>query len=216
MNDKFHIRCCSNEVIQTVLEDGFIGVLTANSIEFNSVYNLIEPFYGLDYIISGAIESNKLFFGVLGCAPICLIKLKDQGSVKKNASLNILHELSEKLPLKSVLAVGNCFLINDSLELGDVVISTSIYPCDTNKIENGVRSKVKPIKSQKFNSFIGLSDVSKILEEFEFNIKTGPIVSTETLVDCERYKSDLVKTYSDVLAGEMEGTGVASFCSKKK
>jgi nucleoside phosphorylase len=209
-------RNCSIELVKQVLNNDFILIITANSIEFKSLENILKPLNGLDYIVECDIDSHHLYFGILGVAPVGIVKLKDQGSIKKLASHGVLHDIYSRIIYNGVFAVGNCFAINDDLDIGNVIASSQLIPYDISEIKDGKRSSAEPVDSIKFKSLLELCKTDDVFKELDFDIVLGQVLSSETLVNCKKHKSEIKECYTEALAGEMEGTGVATFCSKKK
>ena len=201
----------SDVVVGQILQGGCVAIITANTSEFEAVLEKLQPLSGLEYCIQCNIEKISCFVGQLGLAPICLTKLKNQGSVKQKGSLNVIRTLHKFINIKCAISIGNCFSMGNPVELGDVVISKRIIPYESCLVRDGDFSIAESISVG--NKFINIFDsLEDNAIEYNFKILKGDFLSGEKLIDDKSFKESLKGKYPNALAGEMEGIGVASAC----
>ena len=141
--------------------------------------------------------------------PVVIIRTH-QGKDGRRGSFNATKKAIEWLPyLKYIFAVGVCGGRKGKVNLGDVVVSRVIQDYATElKAKGG-----KLIDRCPHWDIANKTDFHEFLDQ-EADAIPGVILSGNLLMADACKQHDLVETYPDGIAFEMEGTGIARACEE--
>ena len=193
-------------------------LLTAVDCEFRSCYYYLqEPLKYYDtatgnfvYVgkMGDGIENEKLTIGLMQC---------DMGS-GVGGSTNV-QSVVTTLKAKGVLCVGFCGGLNaEKAKLGDVVVSdplTLYAPGKVTEAGTEQRGSIVPlnkrIKGIMKDAKRGWDPPLKNREEAGPKVVTGKMLSGPKVVNSKEMRDELLKSYPNAIAIEMEGEGKISF-----
>jgi len=205
------VRELSQAEASAILKEQCIVVTTASSKEFDTVSTAISPLRNLEYLIVVAAKNGKHYVGAIDDCPVIVVKTNEQGSLRPSAIINALHEVNKNYNVMCVVSVGICFSMScEKLNVGDLIMSSSVWQYETAKIENG-KTKIlsKPV-SDKFSE----KAILRFLENTKVKSKIlfGQMVSGEKLVNEKDFLEQIKELFPEAVAGDMEGAGVSSAC----
>ena len=205
-----------NVNINDLKEQPKVLIQTVNDIEYYAVMlQLKEGSKAVRYIKEDS-DSYYLVgeWGESGI-PVVIIKTS-QGHDGPRGSNEETREALKWFPdLKYIFAVGVCGGVEGKVNLGDVVVSTTIQGYYKAKQKRGEHTNRSPCwlvyRRTTFHDF---------LSRAADNVKCGIVLSADNLMADRDFQKHLLKEYKEAIAFEMEGHGIADACdivaSKKK
>lgn len=157
------------------------------------------------------------YLASLGLYNIAITIPQDMGSIKQNASINIISLAIKRCNPIYIIMLGICASMKNSVKLTDVVIANTIIGYDSKKIKNHrIIERFARYNSSDLNNFFNNKEVSQYNKEHYYNLHIGNIVSSEILLDSINKKNEISKLIPEALAYEMEGIGLATSCNFQK
>lgn len=165
-----------------------------------------------------SVGPNTYWIGTFGRYSVALVKCAQGTSTRAGATSTLLNAIDIFKP-HAVIMPGIAF--GNKLKgqvLGDVLVSTRIYPYEWAKVANGTTE----YRSESPPAGITLLDRAQSLQwSWKFNgkdrkAKFGPLLSGDKLLNDEMFTKKLFETFSDAVGGEMEGTGIYIASENKK
>ncbi len=197
-----------------------VGIVVATTRELNAIKGLFKSGYtehrlGYEYEIAGGGQTFIGYLGEISNCTILAIKGLKQGSV--HAAMATLQLLREGRPQLLILS-GIAGSLSESIQLGDVVFSDSIYAYEYKKIldvENEIseQSEARVIES-RFS--VIKSYCEEFIKERNKEVSEKPrfhfekIASGSKIVASKALKSKMGEVERQAKAVEMESEGFAS------
>ncbi len=195
-------------------------LVVANDHERNAVLQNLQgiPKYKNYAKIVG--RHNSYVIGIFGKYMVAVLNLKQQGSLRQNASMLSVHEGMDLLSPCGVIVIGIAYGSNEDKEnFYDILVSTAIQPVHTLKYNNGKienRNQIYYASDVLVNIFLNNYDRNDYKNRLvDYNkVISGTILSSEGLINDRDYRDSLINYFSsedsNIIGGEMEGEGVAS------
>lgn len=112
-----------------------------------------------------------------------------------------------------VISVGIAFGVDQSeQDMHDILISTRIWNYEPARLTG---SKVTP-RGEELTASSLLIAASRNVRKDGDRLHFGIIASGEKLIDSEKFIKDLLKQKSQLVGGEMEGSGISAACQRTK
>jgi nucleoside phosphorylase len=195
-----------------------VVLMTANEIEREELIMRMVPHN--NGMLKKYIDKNNDFtLGYFGRYHIAHIHCKEQGALRPKVSMLTMKSCLEIINPDLIIMVGIAYGANASNQnIGDVLISESISSTDIvkqlpdNQVENrniAISPGVEILNLIKNN----------YMDEIQFKINYGILISGETLINNNEYKEKLIEIFKEdkgnIIGGEMEGIGLASLLESK-
>jgi len=195
-----------------------VVLMTANEIEKEELIKRMVPHNNgmLRQYIDG---NNNFILGYFGRYHIAHIHCKEQGSLRPGASMLTMESALKIINPDLIIMIGVAYGANKiNQSIGDVLVSESISSTDIvkrlpdNQVENRnilISPDIKILNLIKNN----------YMDEIQFRIHYGILISGETLINDNDYKEKLIEIFKEdkenIIGGEMEGIGLASLLKSK-
>ena len=205
----------ANKTIDAVL-------MTAVRVELDAVLEAMSTPLSESSILRMVDEANKRIYykGRLGQADV-VVTMCRMGYSGRASSLLASHKAITSWNPKFVLMVGIAFGRNATKQqLGDVLVSSQvhIYELQRRGVDKVVHRGASPECGEfLLEAFHNVRDWRFPIEKDNRNseIRIGPLLSGEKLIDNARFKEDLFEQYPNAIGGEMEAVGLYSAASEK-
>lgn len=203
-----------NEFLKYIKTD--IAVIVANDNELEVGKKYLSPYSFKESKYSVNYEGLTVFCGLFGEYSVCLIKTNNQGSIRMGASLdttrNIIDLLGDNI---IIISAGISFGLKNKIQkYGDIIVAQNIAQYDIQRLgdTNVVRAPLVESNEILFNRFS--QDNNLIVDEEEYSIFKGQVLTGEKLIDNSKFREQLTIDYPDALGGEMESSGVYKIAKK--
>ena len=186
--------------------------------EEEEVLRYLEPRDG-DKVIKVSIDDHSgidLYIGKYGENPVIVVNSAEskrfQGPIHAAIVLTIV--LRECKDIKYVISIGICFGMNKDdkfadIYISDLVVDQSTKRVGTDRAHSGYRSAQPPVPRKMLHKFEATENFSLLTEpQYSVNVKKGPIIAANTLVDNLAEKEKMKENRHDAVGGEMEGAGI--------
>lgn len=173
-----------------------IGIIVAEEKELLEVKKIMNN------IKENSIYEKTFYIGSIEEKQVVLVK----SNVGKVNSARVTQILIDNFDIKLVINVGTAGSVDNSLEIGDVVVATELVQYDFDVTPFG--RKLGEIE----NVGESIRVDEKLLELFnEMNVKKGIIASGDKFI-VNREDKDNIRNIFNALAIEMEGASIAQVC----
>ena len=173
-----------------------IGVICAEEKELIEIKNLMNN------IKENNIYEKTFYIGSIEEKEVVLVKC----NVGKVNSSRVCQMLIDNFDIKLVINVGTAGSVDNSLEIGDIVVATSLVQYDFDVTAFG--RKLGEIEN--IGESIKVDD--NLLNLFDgMNVKKGIIASGDKFI-VNREEKDNIRNVFGVLCIEMEGASIAQTC----
>jgi HAD superfamily phosphoserine phosphatase-like hydrolase len=195
-----------------------VVLMTANEIEKEELIKRIVPRNNgmLEQYVD---ENNNFILGYFGRYLIAHIHCEDQGALRPKGSMLTIKSALEIINPDLIIMVGIAYGVNKiKQEIGDVLVSESISSTD---IVKRLPDSLVEDRNILISPDIKILNLVKknIMDEIQFRIHYGMLISGETLINDNDYKEKLIEIYKEkkenIIGGEMEGIGLASLLKSK-
>ena len=180
-----------------------IGIITAIEEEFSALNKLVENKSNEEIasmpFVKGTVEGKDVAIGMSG-----------QGKVHAACCTQI---LIDRFGADTIFNVGIAGGLNDSLEIGEIVLSDKTAQYDFDAVGEGFEmGQIPGIESVYFKAEPELIEAGReAADELGINYQVGGILTADLFLDDERVKTVIKKKF-DGIACEMEGAAVAQVC----
>jgi len=197
-----------------------IALLTATTVERDTVLKHMEPPQNWDRVIQVFHENNTFFVGRLGVFPIVLC-MCEMGSSGRDSAQIVAAEAIRVWQPKAIILVGIAFGRDRMRQkIGDVLVADRIISYEPSRIgteqtiPRGPEYCVTAMLLNRFRNAIDWSflDPSGV----PCGMHVGPVLSGEKLVDNSDFKDKLFAEYRNAVGGEMEGIGLSSAAERAR
>lgn len=187
--------------------------VTANDHEKEAILDKFQP-YKPDKLERLIGKNTSYVLGRLGNYAVAHVHCGEQGSSKPDAAINTIKEALQEIEPKAIVMVGICFGRDERVQhIGDVLISTAIYPYEYIKVKQHERIDRNNVYYP--NKWIVNLFKNFIVENSFYSKFSGILISGEKLIDSNDYKSELIASLkhdinAQIIGGDMESAGLAS------
>ena len=194
-------------------------LMTATDDEEKGVLTYLEPKDEDGSVIRTLIDDDSgiiLHIGKYGNNPVIVVKSAEskrfQGSIHAAIALTIV--LRECKDIKYVISIGICFGMSKDdkfadIQISDIVVDQSTKRVGTDRAHSGYRGAQPPVPRKMLHKFETTENFSLLTEpQYSVNVKKGPIIAANTLVDNLAEKEKMKENRHDAVGGEMEGAGI--------
>jgi HAD superfamily phosphoserine phosphatase-like hydrolase len=195
-----------------------VVLMTANEIEKEELIKRMVP-HNNGMLRQYFDENNNFILGYFGRYHIAHIHCKEQGSLRPGASMLTMESALEIINPDLIIMVGIAYGTNKTNQnIGDVLISKSIYSTDMLKRSPENQVEDRNILISPEIKILNLIE-NNHLDEIQFRIHYGILISGETLINDNDYKENMIEIFKEnkenIIGGEMEGIGLASLLKRK-
>lgn len=197
-----------------------VVVLTATSIERDTVLKHMQPLDDRNHIIRIFYENNTFFVGRLGVYPIVLC-MCEMGSSGRDSALAVATESIQVWKPSVIVMVGIAFgRDRERQKIGDVLIADRVIAYEPSRvgvertIPRGQQHAVSPLLLNRFRNALGWSFLAPT--GIACDLHFGPVLSGEKLVDNPEFKQSLLEDFPNAVGGEMEGAGLAAAAERSR
>jgi nucleoside phosphorylase len=192
-------------------------VTCANSTEEQILRGVLAGNRGFTPRLVLAGDTTYWDLGRIGDVESFLVRT-DIGSLGGAAALATLHDAIRLLSPTTVISCGVCFGLRPQVQrTGVAIVATRLRSYETVRVstatdgsiqirERGQAADVDPILSLRIRGLLATLP----------NVAFGEVISGEKLVDHINFRDQLLRRFPDALAGEMEGGGLVSACSRRR
>ena len=181
--------------------DKFIGIITAEEKENDAIKDEMTNIEEVNEfnlkIIKGKIEEKQYL-------------LVRSGIGKVNAA-RVTQILIDKFNIEYIINVGSAGAINDTLEIGDIVVGKELVQYDFNLTAFGRKKGEIPDTGRFFKSEESLVEKCKKISINNINIVTGIISSGDIFCKDIELKNHIKEEFNADCV-EMEGAAIAQVC----
>ena len=202
-----------------LVKDIKVLLMTATDDEEKGVLTYLEPKDKGGSAIRTLIDDDSgiiLHIGKYGNNPVIVVKSAEskrfQGSIHAAIVLTIV--LRECKDIKYVISTGICFGMGKDDKFADIHISDLVDDQSTKRIgtsraDTHYRSGQPTVPRNMLHKFETAENFSLPTEpQYSVNVKKGPIIAANTLVDNLAEKEKMRENRPDAVGGEMEGAGI--------
>jgi len=203
-------------------DEGSIGnvkidvvLLTAVQVELRAVLRQLRPLPGEKTVWRIVRRKETYYIGRFG-GHIAAVTMCRMGYSEQGASLAATSKAIEAWRPKAVIMVGIAFGKDPTKQrIADVLVSSQVICYGVQRVGIGqeiiYRGAIAPCGAALLNRFRNALRWSfKRPDGSESQVKDGPVLSAEVLVDDPDYKRKLFEAFPQAIGGEMEGAGVYS------
>ncbi|MEX2947439.1 5'-methylthioadenosine/S-adenosylhomocysteine nucleosidase [Staphylococcus warneri] len=144
------------------------------------------------------------------------VVITQSGIGKVNAAISTTL-LIEKFNPKYIINTGSAGALDESLEIGDVLISNDVTYHDADATAFGYALGQIPQMPEKYEANEQLlSETVEVVQQQHLNAKTGLIVSGDSFIGSAEQRKLIKSRFTDAMAVEMEATAIAQVCYQFK
>lgn len=186
-------------------------LLTAVKYECDAVLRVLKPLPSQQTIWRARIEKETYYLGRFGNYK-AVVTMCEMGTTGRASSILATNEAIRIWMPRAVIMVGFAYgKDSEQQKIADVLVSLQVINCGPKRvgkriIYRGARVEPGLTLSNRFRNVIGWQFTRP--DGSQCDIKLGPILSVEDLVDDLNHKKRLLKQFPDAIGGEMEGAGV--------
>lgn len=144
------------------------------------------------------------------------VVLTQSGIGKVNAAISTTL-LIEKFNPKLIINTGSAGALDESLAVGDMLISDDVIYHDADATAFGYEYGQIPQMPAKFEANKELLKITeKVITDNHYNAKIGPIVSGDSFIGSVDQRLHIKRQFPKAMAVEMEATAIAQTCYQFK
>lgn len=156
-----------------------------------------------------SVAHVKFYTGILNNKDIVLTQ---SGIGKVNATISTTL-LIEKFNPDIVINTGSAGALDESLKVGDVLVSNEVIYHDADATEFGYAYGQIPQMPERYESSEKLLEKTiDILKQQQLNGKVGMITSGDSFIGSAQQRNKIKSQFPDAMAVEMEATAIAQTC----
>jgi len=202
----------SSDKTLSLLAETHILLVTAATIELETTLSFLKPRVDGGSIYSGYKGQAVYYFGQLGNYRVTVAKCKAGSNRRDGATLTVKQAIEDCTPW-ALIAVGIAFGgYTSELRIGDVLVSEQIIPYEIRRVGSGGAQyrgpipEAGPVLLNRFSNPTGWE--FKRPDGRICKVKSGPLLSGETLLDDIDEKVRLFSEQPTSIGGEMEAAGI--------
>lgn len=140
------------------------------------------------------------------------VVLTQSGIGKVNAAISTAL-LIEKFNPKYIINTGSAGALDESLDIGNVIVSDKVSYHDADATAFGYEYGQIPQMPLEFvaNEHL-LNEVSQVLNEQSIHSQVGLVVSGDSFIGSQSQRKKIKNQFPDAMAVEMEATAIAQTC----
>lgn len=181
--------------------DKYVGIIAAEFEEMEAIKTIMENISEID------IYNLKIYSGKINNKP-CLLTRCGVGKVNAARTTQI---LCDRFDIKYIINLGSAGAVNDSLDIGDIVVAEKLVQHDFDVTAFGREKGFIPETGKFFNSDKSLCGKFNIGKLNDVKIVLGTIASGDTFCTDIAMKEEIKNTFNCDCV-EMEGAAVAQVC----
>ena len=207
----------AENIIQDTIKADIL-LVTVTSIEAQAVLNMFVEETG--QVFQRHFIGDKTYFdlGVLKGARIVMVQ-SEMGASGPGGALLVVDEGIRMLSPSAVIMVGIAFGLNETLSIGDILVSQQLLGYELQKVATGSEGKVEIIpRGDRARASTKLLDrfLGGLLDWHGPKVEYGLILSGDKLIDHQDFRNQLRKLAPEAIGGEMEGIGLYSAAQRRK
>lgn len=190
-----------------------VVLITAVEVERDAVLRLLKPLPGKKKILMGFIGPETYYLGKFGAVNAVVTKCRP-GSLESGAAILATNDATRLWRPRAIIMPGIAFGKDPTKQkLGDVLVASQIISYEPQRvgaeiIDRGSMPPSNPTLLNRFENRLGWS--FKRPDGLVCELRTGPILSGEKLVDDPEFKAALFRRFPQAIGGEMEGVALSS------
>lgn len=197
-----------------------ILLVTATDVETSALHDCLRPLPGRTQCLTMTDGNQTYFVGRLGGYGVIHVQCCQMGSVLPGASASTVAEAIAHWGVRAVVMTGIAFGVDRIKQrIGDILVSKMVIPYEVKRVGKGKvspRGPIPPSRSVLLNRFSnGRQWDYPLARDKRARLIPTPLLSGESLIDDENYRTKLLKTFPQAEGGEMEGTGVFAAAHQK-
>lgn len=206
-----------SDFIKTI-NNNFCLLITASDFETQNLEKIIKPHKDQDKLLKFRYKENNYIFGKIRDMYVLNVQCTI-GSTGKDGSTLVTFEALTFNP-RMALLIGIAFGNKEYSKIGDILISTNIYDYEKCTIKDDF-DEVEKIKSLIKQPYVDCNEkLYNLLPNSTndvYSTKKGTIISGEKICASETFLNKITAKIPTIwFGGEMEATGFASACIRKK
>ena len=190
-----------------------IVLLTATDIELNAVLDQLKSYPGRKEKFKIFEGPETYYVGKFGAFKAIATKCR-MGAISEGSVILATEQAQRIWKPKAIIMVGIAFgKDSEKQKIGDVLVASQIISYEPQRVGEPVqhRGSIPPSNTTLLNRFENVHDWEfPSVDGSPCNLKVGPILSGEKLIDDSEFKSALFKQFPQAIGGEMEGAGLCA------
>ena len=191
-----------------------VVLITATDTELKAVVNLLQPLPENQKILLVYSGPETYYIGQFGSWKTVLTKCR-MGSIGEGSIILATAQAQRLWNPRAIIMLGIAFGKDpEKQRIADVLVASQIIPYEKQRVQEEkiiYRDPIPPSNTTLLNRF-------ENIQNWEFTcpdgrkseIKIGPILSGEKLVDDSVFKANLSEQFPQAIGGEMEGAGLCA------
>ncbi len=193
-------------------------IVSATDVETEAIHALLRPLPTFNRCLKVAVANQVYFLGKFGRYAVVHVQCR-MGSISPGASKGTVAEAMNLWNSRAVVMVGIGYGINRKKQrIGDVLISKAVIPYEIKREGNKTihRNHIPPAGATLLNRFSNSQHWRHALPRDHFaRVLPADMLSGESLIDNEKFRTKLLTAFPQAEGGEMEGAGVFSAAHEK-
>lgn len=207
-------RTIDEKVIEKMRNTVEVLIVTAVEVELSSVLSLLRPLSRRKTISKAYVGHETYYLGKFGLYNTAVMKCRAGSSDEGSVVFSVPDAVKLWNPRVTVM-VGIAFgAYPKKQKIGDVLVASWIIPYErirADRKDSEFRGNMPASNTTIRNRFENASDWKFDSGRIgKCEIKVGPILSGEKLLDDPKFKKELLTRYPQVIGGEMEGVGLSA------
>lgn len=190
-----------------------IVLLTATDVELNAVLDQLRSYPGRKEKFKIFEGPETYYVGKFGAFKAIATKCR-MGAISEGSVILATEQAQRIWKPKAIIMVGIAFGKDaEKQKIGDVLVASQIISYEPQRVGEPVqhRGSIPPSNTTLLNRFENVHDWEfPSVDGSPCNLKVGPILSGEKLIDDSEFKSALFKQFPQAIGGEMEGAGLCA------
>lgn len=207
------------ESLKAVIQAASLVLLaTATDLETKTLHTHMSPVEGQARLLRAFIGDLTYYYGKFGLYNVVHVQ-SSMGSMSRSSSTLTVSDALRTIKSKVVIMIGIAFGVDEKKQrIGDVLISESIIPYDSERvgdkiISRGIEAPASKVLINRFKT-LSLTWEHFLKQEIKAKIILTRLLSGEKLIDNLTYRRQIVAQHPDSKGGEMEGVGVYASCDR--
>jgi nucleoside phosphorylase len=193
-------------------------IITATDVETDALHALFRPLPTFNRCLRVAVGNQVYFLGKLGGYAVVHVQCR-MGSISPGASKGTVTDAINLWDSRAVVMVGIGYGVDRKKQrVGDVLVSKTVIPYEIKRegVKPIQRNSIPPAGATLLNRFSSSQGWSYSLPKDHLaRVLPTDMLSGESLIDNEKFRRRLLKTFPQAEGGEMEGAGVFSSAHEK-
>jgi nucleoside phosphorylase len=183
-------------------------ILTITAVEFDAVFQYLEPPTGEDKIVYALIQHNYYYVGRCGHYTVVLLAAYNAGMAN---TMNYVNEALQLFQCQWIINVGIAWGANPQKHrMGDVLVANQVVNLDDVKktqgriIQRGAHPRIDP----RMNAIVNRTKQLWQEREDKNDVHIGLYVGSNTLLNDPEVKKRILEQYEEAIGGEMESFAI--------